>query len=304
MGLVNLFSAATGVNNWVDNVRTPKDLESGVVDLVAGVNIRLDKSGRPSRRGGYSLRQGGGFHSLFASGNECYVGVDTFIYRVGADLSLTGVRGSMSGARISYVRTPRGILYANGTNKGRLIEGVSSEWSQGEYVGPPTTRQFSGPPAGINHLEYFAGRVFGWVDNALVWSEPFNEDLWNPAKDFLLFPSRGLMVKSIKTGLFVSDEKRTYFLPGTDPQEFQISSAVAEHPALEWGVLPDLVPSTDLGLEGVFNLAVWLSPLGLVYGSGEGTLTYPTRSKINIPTGFRSGAVVRDGQNLIYTMRE
>ncbi|MFV0437500.1 MAG: hypothetical protein ACK5PS_08940 [Desulfopila sp.] len=301
MGNPTLFAAAAGINNLLDNVRTPKDLESGLVDLVSGVNITLDESGRPNRRSGRSLLVGGDFHSLFATESDCYVGVDDALYRVGTDLSLTGVRDGMTRSRIAFVETPRGILYANGVDRGRLVEGRSLIWKSGEYVGPETTRQFSGPPAGIRHLEYFAGRIFAAMGNQLVWSEPFAEDLWDMARNFLPLPSPIRMIKSVDTGLFVSDEDTTWFLPGTDPQEFTQRPA-GLLPAFEWSALQGLVPMSDLGLDGVANIAVWTSPFGLTLGLPDGSLVFPVRDRIEVPAGFHAGATVRDGRNLLYTI--
>ena len=89
---VTIFSGTTGLNNTADQVRLDFNLETGIVDLSEAVNVRIDNTGRPGRRDGFTLRHGGNFHSLFTRGNTGYVGLDDGVYRINPDLSLTGVR--------------------------------------------------------------------------------------------------------------------------------------------------------------------------------------------------------------------
>ncbi len=293
---VTIFSGTTGLNNTVDQVRQDFNLETGVVDLSEAVNVRIDKTGRPVRRDGFSLRHGGNFHSLFTRGNTGYVGLDDAVYRINPDLSLTGARNGLSGKRITYVWTPLGVIYSNGSEKGILDEDISREWKKTEKVRAESTRYYTGPPDGISHLEMFASRIFAAVEDTLWRSQPNDYGLFRQGADYNQFPSRIRMVRAVAGGIYVSDESRTYFLPGSNPEEFE-RRVVMEAPALEYSDLSDLVDPSDIGMEGANPFAVWVSTDGLVYGSPDGQVILPAVRGFR-KDGIQSGIIIRQEKRL------
>ena len=300
---VTIFSGTTGLNNTVDQVRQDFNLETGVVDLSEAVNVRIDKTGRPVRRDGFALRHGGNFHSLFTRGNTGYVGLDDAVYRINLDLSLTGARNGLSGKRITYVWTPLGVIYSNGSEKGILDEDISREWKKTEKVRAESTRYYTGPPDGISHLEMFASRIFAAVEDTLWRSQPNDYGLFRQGADYNQFPSRIKMVRAVADGMYVSDESRTYFLSGRNPEEFD-RKVVMECPAMEFSDMTDLVEPQVLGMQEIEPFAVWVSARGLVYGSPRGQIMLPTEQKISIPAGFNKGASLFMGDNLIYNLHQ
>lgn len=300
MGVVNLFSASSGINNRVDPARVRFDPETGVSDLVVAVNVTHDDAGSVSRRKGKSLAVAGDFHSLFVGNGECYAGEGTDLYRLGDGLTLMGVRSSLNGERISYAATPHGIYYSNGKETGVLKEGVSIPWFKGEYVGPETSRNFESHPKG-QHLEVFSGRMFIAEDDVLWWSEPYAFGLYDKARSFVQFKSRIRMVKAVAGGLYVSDENTTYFLGGTNPQEF-VQRTVVGSPALEWAEEHELVPSSELGIDGAGMCALWAGTDGVYVGTDQGQVIPWNKDKVAYPRGLSKGAGVLVGRNFIHAM--
>lgn len=299
MGIVNLFTGSSGLNTKVDAVRVPYSPETGIGDLAVAINVVHDDSGRLGRRSGYDQLFAGGFHSLYSNDEECYVCEGMDLYRVEDDLSLSGVRSGLSGDVVDYADTPRGILYANGTQNGILREGVSSPWPTSTYVGPETSRYIQVPPVG-QHIEFFANRVFIAERDVLWWTEPNAHGMVDMARNWVKFSSRIRMVKSVGTGLFVSTESMTYFLSGLDPAEFT-RKEVAEYPALEFSDCPQLVEPQTFGMEGTEPLAVWASSEGIVLGLPQGGIINLTENKVRIPTGFSHGAVLIADTNVVST---
>lgn len=300
---VKVFSGTTGLNNIVDQARQDFNGETGIVDLSEAVNIRIDKTGRPSRRDGFTLIHGGNFHSLFTRGNIGYVGLDDAIYRINPDLSLTGVRSGLSGGLVTYVWTPLGVYYSNGIEKGILEEDVSREWKKTPRIRDESIRHYTGPPDGISHLELFASMIFAAVGDTLWRSRPNDYGLFRKGTDYNLFPSNIRMVRAVAGGMYVSDEKRTYFLFGKNPEEFE-RHTVMECPAMEWSDMTDLVEPGILGMEGTGPFAVWVSADGLTYGSPQGQIIQPTKGKIITSNRFGSGAAVRMGRNFVYNLHQ
>jgi hypothetical protein len=216
---VTLFSGTTGLNTVDDPVRIPFDSRTGVGGLAAAVNVTVKRSARIGRRKGYSKIAEGSFHSLYGDRNEAYVvsdrSDDSAIYMIESDFSLRGVRSGLSkGKRVSYTRHPKGrIYYSNGSENGYLWGGKSFIWENDKYYGPRTTREFFSPPKG-RHICFGLGRMFIARDNAVYWSEPFREDLYDMARNFWQFGSCVRMVRTVTGGVFVSDEERIYFMNG------------------------------------------------------------------------------------------
>lgn len=300
MGIENLFTGSSGLNNKVDATRVRFDPETGITDLAKAVNVVHDNTGRLSRRKGYSLLYSGGFHSLYSNDEECYVCENTDLYAVASDLTISGVRSGMSGDRVDYAPTPQGILYVNGTDNGILKEGISLSWPVSTYVGPDTSRHFTPPPVG-HHVEFFAGRAFISEDDVLWWTEPNALGLCDMSRNWVKFSSRIRMIKAVETGLFVSTEDITYFLTGKDPAEFT-RVMVAEYPALEFSDCPQLIESQRFGLEGSDLLAVWTSVEGIILGLPSGGIINLTEDKVRNPTVFIAGATMVTDVNVISTL--
>ncbi len=296
---IKLFSGATGLNTVVDPVRIPYDADTGVSDLGVAVNIKLDDTGRPGRVDGYSSLEAGGFHSLFCDGGDCFVGKDTALYHVATDLSTSGVRSGLSGDRIAYTQAANKTYYTNGTQNGVLEGGLSSPWALDEYFGPDSSNYLTKPPVG-HHLAVAFSRMFVAQDDVLWWSEVFRYGLYNQAINFVRFASKILMIKPVVSGLFVSDQKRTYFLQGTNPHTFN-RNPVANYPAYEWSDAIDYVSGLELGVDPGM-CALWSSPEGAVLGTASGQLFNINKSKVIYPEDGQAGASLIRGYDLIHTI--
>jgi hypothetical protein len=300
MDLIPLFRSSSGLMTTVDPVRIPYDPETGVTALSRAVNITHDKTGRPIRRRGYTIKQSGLFHSLFCDGGDCFVGSGPYLYRVGTDYSLQQLRGALSGAKISYLQYNEETYYANGFQNGVIRDGVSYSWPVGAYEGPDTIRQFSGAPVG-QHLAYFNTRWYISVDSVLWVSEPYAPGLFDKARGFIQFDSHIRMIKPVDTGIFISDSNNTWFFAGKDYTDFE-QRLVAPYPALEWSEAIDYINAADLGLEIVGRCALWGSQEGAIIGSPDGRAINITEDKIVYPNIGAQGASLLRNKHFIHSM--
>jgi len=307
MGIVSIARAFRGLNNKVDPARLQLNLETGVADLAECVNLRFDQTGRGKRRAGTTMRHGGEFYSLWARGTLGYVGLNDAIYKINLDLSLTGVVSGLAGTRISYCWTPLGVYYVNsatGLNDKGILEGDAARaWVKSDGAREDSPRYYTGPPDGGSHLELFASRMLIAKDNSLVYSQPNDYGLYRLSSDFNILPTRICMVRAVAGGVYLSDQEKTYFVTGTDPKEWT-RRTVMECPAMEWSDMTSLVSPKVLGMEGDDGWACWVSADGLVFGSPQGQILQPTEEMINVPTGFKTGAAVLDGENVIYNWHQ
>lgn len=307
MEAITLYTGSTGLNTVDDPVRIPFDKETGVTGLAEAVNVSITRSGRIGRRKGYQKIATGIFHSLFCNQGNAYIAKDrqqdTAIFRINNDLSLKGVRSGLEKhSRIGWCQHPSGkVFYSNGQQKGYIIEDTSYPWKVGEYYGPDTLRNFTGPPDG-NHLEYAFGRMFIGQDKIVWWSEPYRVDLYDLTRNFWQFGSCVRMIKAVATGLFISDEKSTWFYQGTNPYE-ATPIKVANYPALEWSEVYDMVEAAEIGLDTGGLCACWISTEGACIGTPDGKMINLNRKQVIYPGQITRGASVLHGFNLIHTMR-
>lgn len=298
---INLFSGSSGLNTVTDPTRIPFDPKTGIADLALAVNVSINESRRVNRRTGYTKEQGGNFHSLFCDGGDCLVARDTDLFNVGTDMSLAGIRSGLSGERISYTQVGDRIYYANGSQNGKVRSGISYQWEVTEYVGPETTREFFPAPVG-SHIAFAFGRMFIAEDNIVWWSEPYDMGRYDKGRSFWQFNSKVRMIKPVDRGIFISDEKGTWFYHGTNPHALENIVQVASYPAFEWSEAIDLVEGSEIGLQEPGLCALWSSPEGAIAGTPSGRLVNLNRDKIIYPETCRSGAGLLRGYDFIHTI--
>ncbi len=295
---ITIFSGATGLNIVEDPVRIPQQ-KNGLSDLQVAVNVSIDQSLRVNSRRGVSRLQTGAFHSLFCDGGDCFVVKGDSLFQVGTDGSLRGVRSGLTeGVRMAFAQVGDRTYYVNGYEKGFLEGGVSHVWQKGEYNGPETNRVFDGPIPG-HHLAEFSGRMFVSQENVIWWSEPFHFGLFNKAESFVQFHSRVRMMKPVDAGMFISTERRTYYVEGVNPKGWQ-ARQVAGFPAVEWSDAIEYVNAADLGFEMSGLCPVWASPEGAILGLPTGQIFNLNKKKVIYPENARTGFGCMVGLNFIH----
>lgn len=291
-----IFRGSTGLNTVADPARIPIS-KNGINDVAEAVNVDIDQYYRISRRKGYSFVQAGKFHSLYCdiengySNNECFVvkttaGVGDTLYQVGNDGSLTLIKSGLAdGQRLSYAAYSDRTYYANGVDKGFVVDGINYDWTVGEYFGADTNRFFVIPDK-LKHLEIFSGRLFASSENVLWWSEPFRPDLFCLAESFVQFKTNIRMIKGVNSldggGLYISTENNSYFLSGSNPLEFGLKK-VCNFPAIEWSAAQERVDTSAMGIEGSGLGVVWASTEGAMLGLAGGFVINLNKDKVIYP---------------------
>ena len=152
-----------------------------------------------------------------------------------------------------------------------------------------------GPPSPMRFIRRAFGRMWGAIDNRLVYSEPYRYDLFKSTNEFT-FPTDILLCAYVDGGIYVGFEDRTIFLPGTEPsgmREAQVGGGVARNILAYCNNVPDMGN----------NVPVWVSKDGLVAGSHGGALARITKERVQFPAGQEGAAVSRivNGQDQFLT---
>jgi hypothetical protein len=114
-------------------------------------------------------------------------------------------------------------------------------------------------PAG-DVVRWLNGRLYVAAGDTVYYSEPYAPTLFNPARNYILFPSTISMLETCQNGLYVAADQ-TYWLGG-DP------SGASLDPVLPYGAVPGSSVQSP-----VKNECFWMSVRGLVRGDQNGVAT-------------------------------
>ncbi len=181
-----------------------------------------------------------------------------------------------SGA-IAWVTDPDGSTFYRVFSGQDMISGL-------ETMEPLPTFLCS-PPNPMKFIRRVFGRMWGAVNNRLLYSDPYRYDLYKSTNEFT-FPGEILLVAFVDGGIFVGFDDRTIFLPGTEPsamREVHIGAGVARNILAYCNNVPDMGN----------NIPVWVSKEGLVAGGHGGLIVKITKDRVQFPAGQEGAAVYR-----------
>lgn len=299
MAINTLLRKTTGLNNVSDPVRLEYSFESGVGELSTAYNVDISDDGSVSRRKGFATTaRTESSHSIFCEGGQCLFVNGTALFKLNADYSRTGLRSSMtSGLKMNYVQVNDSIYYTNGVEIGYITGDTAYVWYAKAYEGPTNFRKFSDPPVGTC-LGYFNGRIYVGVGNTVWYSEPFAYGWFDMARSYTSFPGDVRTIRGVTNGLFVSDEYKTYFLEGNDPEK-SILRIVDESPIIkgtDYPVETSRVKESGKGGKGI----VWTSKTAICLGTEDGTVVNLTGKKLTFPSSNFGCGVVSNNKYICF----
>lgn len=100
-----------------------------VGDLIEALNVRLDESGRPARRGGRSTPVlANTSHSLWGDGEMAFGVVGSVLVRIHPDYTTTPLASDMAPASVQYVRLNERVYWSNGLQSGVIEHDENRSW--------------------------------------------------------------------------------------------------------------------------------------------------------------------------------
>lgn len=295
---VQFFKGTIGLDNTQGPTRTALDPREGIVELAEAWNIEIDDTGRPYRRAGYtSTARTEDSHSMYTGRAGTFFMSGTTLYRLNEDLTRTAVGAGLTADAITdYEEVLDTIYFANGYEIGKIVNGVSSAWTVGTYVGPTTTRQFSAPPVG-HLLEVYNGIMYIAAKNVLWGSEPFGYNLFDTTRNFVWFEDKITMVKAVADGMYVSTEKKVVFLKGLTTKDFQ-QIDISNYPAIP-GTGITVNAEEILKGQATGDAAIWTALNGIYLGLNGGECKRMTEQRITLPQVNSGCAVFHNGRYLV-----
>jgi hypothetical protein len=150
-----------------------------------------------------------------------------------------------------------------------------------------TQGMFPPPPGQL--LDYYNGKIYIAADKVIWNTQPLRYGICDYEHDFLMYPARVTLLKSVTDGQYVSSDQ-TYFLPqiGTDAVE---NRDLLPYKAIE-GAAMTLPDSKDV---------IWLSERGFVRGTAGGGMKNLTEGQIAVDRFTRAciGTIEREGHKAV-----
>lgn len=274
------FEKFSGINNLDDSLALTPDA------LTQAENVYIDKLGKIKTRDGFTLLSAGDRHSLWSNGTICLFVQGAELKRLHDDFTTTTTirTGLTPGAAMSYVDI-NGVVYYSNRNQIGFIE----SFVDNAFV-TPTKRYMISPEPG-QLLEYYNGRLLIARDNVLSWTNVGKFDEVDERWNFLQMTSDISMIKAVSDGMYISDMARTWFLKGSDVEDF-VLQPIATYPAVKG--TPIIIEAGQQGIEGLFgNVAMWSSIKGVCIGGSGGQFINKTIKRYNMHEAKEGASLVR-----------
>jgi len=287
-----LFSGEVKEFAGLNNVDDPSTLT--LADLTELRNTDVDDRKKLRRRRGRTSLLNGNFHSLWSDGQTCLVVQDSSLYTVDTLWDLTLVQAGVGQARMSYVKINETIFYSNGLVIGAVKNGVVLSI-------PPLSTSAPSYKAALfpaRLLEHHGARLYLASGNAVWFTDALSYYTIDRKQNFYLFESDIRMIRSVGTGLFVSDSKNIWWIEGLSPKKSQ-RRKVGDSPAVMYSdtsLKASLIKSEMQGLA-----AVWTGD-GIHFGLPDGSVVNVVQGRYEVPGAVYGAPLVRtDGGRTLYT---
>lgn len=287
------FTGSSGLDTELDSVRHRYDPDKGVWPAKIAYNINFDKSGRLSRRKGWQYTAvSSDSHSLFCDGGECLFVTGNALCLLNPDFTYTELRNVTVGAKMFYQQVGSKIFYANGSETGFVLDGISYAWTYPDeaYGVKDDTKVFAPPPIGTI-LSYYNGRMYVIQQYAAFYSEAYNLFTFD-LKNYIAFESPITMFRPVQSGIWAGTSSRVAFIKGPGPESF-----VYDKKGL-FGVTPGTDTDIDCSHIGDGSVqgvgVIFAAKRGPYLGTPDGNLIPLADRKLSLPRAIKGAGLYTD----------
>lgn len=277
----------------VSNIGEPSELARNL--LIRASNVDITKDAKVYRRTGRTKVVSGSFHSLFSDGKTCLAVSKGNLFRINNDYTFSSIRWNVGDNRMSYATINEKIYYTNETVIGFVKDGI-------DVTLPEPDKIFREKIFPGKLIEYYRGRLYIAKGNTIWYTDPLAYHQIDMRKNFVQLPSECIMLRAVNDGIYVSDQKYTYFLLGKGPKDFTLTGRLFDYPAI-YGT--DLAMD-DQAFRNIINrhnstpkfdyrgrIAMWVGTKGICLGLNEGRASCITDNKYTLPAAKEGASLVR-----------
>lgn len=201
-------------------------------------------------------------------------------------LDLPSGGGIMLDGLVTATDVVRLNVYVTAANGRELYENHSISWAPTTSVVDQRLERLA-PKKGMvvmpggQIVRHWHGRLVVAQGGYLIFSDPFDPGVADPAYGWMAVGGRVLMMEPVEGGIWVGTADRTYFYKGAGPDDLAMVSSAPRGAIEHSGQLADQ-DFFDQQLVGPLPPAVWLSEVGLTLGTADGRLLTPQSDRIHM----------------------
>ena len=162
-------------------------------------------------------------------------------------------------------------------------------------------RMNMGPPAPWSDIDWFRAALLWAVGDRVEWSQPYDYELRDFAKGYMLFGEKVHVVAGLQSGFYVGTENAHWWYSGTNMAELDMVQVA------DYGAVPGTKVHIAGGVvgtgESTERIPLWATEKGIVVGLPGGTLRNAHENKVDFPGGKSGTALYRSGRQNHYITR-
>ena len=208
--------------------------------------------------------------------------ISTILLTSEAGISFNVLPGVVPGAtalRI-YLSTPNGSeLYHVVDTLDASFTLTSDKYDDGNVL---ELSFVSSPPPG-SIIRIYKGRMYIVTGKIIWYSEPYSFSHFKLGESFLQFPYETTVMEPVDSGIFLANDRETFFYSGTPEEGFNITTK------FNYGGLSD----TGRKILGTSEVT-WLSKRGVIVGSADGQCKNIQEANVATESGTSGATLVRE----------
>lgn len=278
--IVELGPFKKGLNNLNDAYRLKNS------ELSVSQNVDIDPDGNCDRVDGIELVDPEDTASAWSYGDLFLCVRGGNLCRMAADETFTVLRMGVGTAIMRYWQAGKLTFYTNGTIIGYISNGIS-------YSLPAPTDAFRvKTPAGV-FIFMYQGSIYVGVDNVLYFTDALDFASVHPKEGFKQFPEPLVDGFPVNDGIYISTNKRIWFLGGDAPNFTW--KEVANYPAIPGTAQP--IQNAAFGRTDIQGRVFLFSTAkGICFGADGGIFGNLTHHEYLMPSMLYGSAYIKTGK--------
>lgn len=315
MPTATLYRGSYGLSNRVPPELIPFNADTGVAGLQRADNVLIGEAGQLYCRMGSRQVFTGSCHSLYpVQGGFVFVQEreeGSFL-----SLALVDLDGSLivseikqldsKGDWLSWFEVSGEYWYSCEGERGIVSRDMQvRQWPEAtQYLAEYTDIHCEQLPLG-RHAAVNGIHVLSALGREIFISEPAQPSIYRPATGSFSAAGNVLMVKTVQSGFYYSDDQAVWFIGGLNPTQYT-ARKVLNYPAVEYCHIDGLVSASDMGLESYSQGVVFMTVEGPVFGMPDGTPINLTEKQYKMPmnacTYTKGSIMIVNKSNLIISL--
>lgn len=270
-----VYKRSLGIYNKDDMYRLPR--EEFTRYRKAAVNVDIDKTGMEERRDGWGTAKiSGTFTGLFSNGKRLYgvrngdlISINPVTY------SYSVIQRNLGSLNTDFTDAGYAIYFTNPTIIGFIVNDVA-------YAIPTILTVSKTAMEAGSLIEFFNNRIYVVKEAQVFYSDATYWNRRDLRTNAFRFNGNITMLKSIKTGMYISDETGVYFGVGGNPSKM-VFNKVDDYSVIKGTASK----SRSVVINNQFypNAVFCRTARGVCVGGDDGQWMNLTESKYNIDSG-------------------